>query len=58
MVLRAQDAWRKHPMFQNLWKNPFPGLRPAALVFTTYVVAEYAYKFITLGPPKSKQAHH
>ena len=58
MVLRGQDAWRRHPLFLNLWKNPFPGLKPAAAVFTAYVCGEYAYKYIVYGPPPSKKDHH
>ena len=56
MVLRGQDAWRRHPLFQNLWKNPFPGLKPAVLVFSAYVCGEYAYKYIVYGPPPKKIA--
>ena len=52
MVFRAHDAWRRHPLFLNLWKNPFPGIKPAIAVFSLYVAGEYAYKYITLGPPK------
>ena len=60
MVLRGQDAWRRHPLFTNLWKNPFPGIKPAIAVFSLYVAGEYAYKYITMGPPKAASAanHH
>jgi hypothetical protein len=58
MVFRGQDAWRKHPLFQGLWKNPFPGLKPAVFVFSAFVVGEYAYKFIVYGPPPAKKINH
>ena len=54
MVLRGQDAWRRHPLFLNLWKNPFPGFLPAVAVFSAYVTAEYAYNYITYGPPNKQ----
>mmetsp|Transcript_7774 Transcript_7774/g.14658 ORF Transcript_7774/g.14658 Transcript_7774/m.14658 type:complete len:84 (+) Transcript_7774:488-739(+) len=57
MNLRGQDAWRRHPLFLNLWKNPFPGLKPAIIVFSAMVGAEYAFKYITLGPPPKKATH-
>ena len=57
MVLRGQDAWRSHPLYLNLWKNPFPGLKPAVLVFSSIVAAEYAYKYITIGPPNPRKGH-
>ena len=58
MVLRGQDAWRKHPLLYKCWRNPFPGLLPAAAVFSAYVAGEYAYKFIKYGPPPKKVEHH
>jgi len=57
MNFRGQDAWRRHPLFNNLWKSPFPGLKPAIVVFSALVGVEYAYKYITLGPPPKKGAH-
>lgn len=47
MVFKGQDAWRRHPLFNNLWKDPFPGIRPAILIFGVYLGVEYAYKTIT-----------
>jgi|NOAtaT_6_FD_contig_21_3156390_length_374_multi_8_in_0_out_0_1 hypothetical protein len=47
MVFHGQDAWRRHPMFNNLWKNPFPGLKYAVIVYGSYLCVEYAYKYIT-----------
>ena len=58
MNFRGQDAWRRHPLFQNLWRSPFPGLKPAIVVFSAIVGIEYAYKYITLGPPPKKAAAH
>ena len=58
MVLRGQDAWRRHPLFQNLWKSPLPGFKPAAIAFSAYLVAEYSYKYYTLGPPKPQNTEH
>ena len=47
MVFQGQDAWRRHPLFTNLWKDPFPGIRPAIIIFGAYLGAEYIYKSIT-----------
>jgi NADH-ubiquinone oxidoreductase B12 subunit family. len=58
MNFRGQDAWRRHPLFLNLWKNPFPGFKPAIVVFSAMVGAEYAFKYITLGPPPKKASQH
>jgi hypothetical protein len=55
MVLRGQDAWRRHPIFQ--WKvlDMFPGIREGVAAFGVYVVAEYAYKKWNAPPPR---LHH
>lgn len=44
MPFHGQDAWRRHPLFNNLWKDPLPGIRPAIVVFSVYMAGEYAYK--------------
>jgi len=44
MVFSKQDAWRRHPVISGLWRDPFPGLRPAIVVFSAYCLAEYAWK--------------
>lgn len=43
MVLRGQDAWRRHPIFT--WKaiNIFPGIREGAVLFTAFTAVEWAY---------------
>ncbi len=46
MPFHGQDAWRRHPLFTNLWKDPLPGFRPAVIVFGVYMVGEYAYKWL------------
>lgn len=46
MPFHGQDAWRRHPLFTNLWKDPLPGFRPAVIVFGAYMVGEYAYKWL------------
>lgn len=47
MVLQGQDAWRRHPLFQNTHRAAFPGLKKAVVIFGTYLVLETAYKKIT-----------
>ena len=44
MVFQGQDAWRRHPFFQGLWKSPFPGFQKAAVIYVAYMSLEYAYK--------------
>eukprot|EP00580_Thalassiosira_gravida_P001259 CAMPEP_0201602412 /NCGR_PEP_ID=MMETSP0492-20130828/3150_1 /ASSEMBLY_ACC=CAM_ASM_000837 /TAXON_ID=420259 /ORGANISM="Thalassiosira gravida, Strain GMp14c1" /LENGTH=70 /DNA_ID=CAMNT_0048065917 /DNA_START=72 /DNA_END=284 /DNA_ORIENTATION=- len=46
MPFHGQDAWRRHPLFTNLWKDPLPGFRPALVVFSVYMVGEYAYGWL------------
>jgi hypothetical protein len=58
MVFQAQDAWRTHPMFQNLWKSPFPGFRRAAIIYGVYLGAEFAYKTIMAPTHKTIKAAH
>ncbi|KAL7432011.1 hypothetical protein ACHAXH_002852, partial [Discostella pseudostelligera] len=67
MPFHGQDAWRRHPLFTNLWRDPLPGFRPAVLVFSAYMVGEFAYKVINYqlnAPPahshgaKSGGGHH
>eukprot|EP00540_Astrosyne_radiata_P016171 CAMPEP_0116828582 /NCGR_PEP_ID=MMETSP0418-20121206/3729_1 /TAXON_ID=1158023 /ORGANISM="Astrosyne radiata, Strain 13vi08-1A" /LENGTH=56 /DNA_ID=CAMNT_0004457473 /DNA_START=200 /DNA_END=370 /DNA_ORIENTATION=+ len=56
MVFQGQDAWRRHPLFMNLWKDPFPGFRKAAMVYGAFMIVEFAYKSIA-GPPKKQDDH-
>jgi len=44
MVFQGQDAWRRNPFFQGLWKSPFPGFQKAAAIYAVYMGLEYAYK--------------
>jgi len=53
MVFHGQDAWRKHPMFNNLWKSPVPGFKYAVMVYGTYLGVEYMFKYITM-PKRAK----
>lgn len=53
MVFKGQDAWRRHPVVSNLWRNPFPGIQKAAAIYAIYLGLEYAYRFST-APSKIK----
>ena len=44
MVFKGQDAWRSHPLFQGLWKSPFPGFRNAVVIYGVYMVVDYTYQ--------------
>jgi hypothetical protein len=60
MPFHGQDAWRRHPLFTNLWKDPLPGFRPAVIVFGVYMVGEYAYKWLNYqmnAPAQLKKGH-
>lgn len=50
MVFQGQDAWRRHPLFTNLWKSPFPGFKQAAVIYGVYLGVEYSYRFLTAPP--------
>jgi len=56
MVFQGQDAWRNHPHFQGLWKNPFPGIQRAVVIYAVYVGCEYAYRYAKA--PKRIQSSH
>ena len=43
MVLKGQDAWRKHPLISQQWKKPFPGLGTACCIFAVYLACDYFY---------------
>mmetsp|Transcript_8610 Transcript_8610/g.13206 ORF Transcript_8610/g.13206 Transcript_8610/m.13206 type:complete len:80 (-) Transcript_8610:413-652(-) len=49
MVFKGQDAWRKHPMISNCWKNPLPGLGAAVAIFSVYLALDFGFKKLT-GP--------
>lgn len=42
MVLRGQDAWRKHPIFKWNMNDVLPGFREATVLFGFYVGTEWA----------------
>lgn len=54
MVLRGQDAWRRHPVFTWKFVDVFPGLREGAAAFGVYLAAEWAYGKMYPAPA----AHH
>jgi hypothetical protein len=54
MVFKGQDAWRRHPLFQGLWKSPFPGFRNAVVLYGIY----YGLEKLILAPPSHKSAPH
>ena len=56
MVFKGQDAWRTHPLFQGLWKSPFPGFRNAVVIFGVYMVVDYGVKSM-MAPPKVVKNH-
>lgn len=60
MVLRGQDAWRKHPLIAGCWKKPFPGLGIATALFATYCIIDMSIsnvmKPLPSPPGKPKMA--
>ena len=57
MVFQSQDAWRRHPKFLNLWKDPFPGFKKAAVVYGVYLGFEYAYRYMNAPARRSQISH-
>jgi hypothetical protein len=58
MVFQGQDAWRRHPMFVGIWKDPFPGIKKAAVIYGVYLGCEYTYRYLTAPEqPKQHAAH-
>ena len=57
MVFKGQDAWRSHPLFQGLWKSPFPGFRNAVVIYGVYMGAQYAMKALG-GSSTTTSSHH
>jgi len=53
MVFQHQDAWRRHPLFTGLWKDPLPGFKKAIFIYGLFVLGEYGYKYITATPKAS-----
>jgi hypothetical protein len=58
MVFKGQDAWRSHPLFQGLWKSPFPGFRNAVLIFGAYMIVDYGFKSMKPKAAASITHHH
>ena len=46
-VLRGQDAWRQHAVFQQLWRHAFPGFKYGAIAFGVFWAAEIGYDVLT-----------
>ena len=57
MVFQGQDAWRRHPLFTNLHRNPLPGFQKAVVIYVVYLGFEFTYRMIT-APPKAKHSTH
>jgi hypothetical protein len=59
MVFQGQDAWRRHPIFLNLWKDPLPGFKKAIVIYGLFVVGEYGYRYLTMPAraPSQKKDH-
>ena len=58
MVFSGQDAWRRHPLFQNLMKNPLPGFQKAVVIYGAFLVLEFGYKTIAGPSKKADDGHH
>ena len=37
------ESWRKHPMLNPKYRDMFPGLGYASIIFGTYCVGEFLY---------------
>ena len=56
--LRAQDAWRKHPLINfKLLDNPLPGLRNAVIIFSCFVVVDQTLR-LNEHNAKQRMAYH
>jgi hypothetical protein len=42
MVLQAFDAWRTHKIFHKLFKQAWPGLNRALVIFAGYCLFDFA----------------
>lgn len=51
MVLHGQDAWRQHPIFRNLWRSAFPGVRLGFAAFVAFTVVEAGAGLVMPDPP-------
>jgi len=41
------DAWRKHPLLTQLWRDPFPGMRTGAILFAGFCFVEWGWAKMT-----------
>ena len=55
MVLRGQDAWRRHPIFKWGITDAIPGLREGAAAFGVFLAADYLYT--RFGPAPESHGH-
>jgi hypothetical protein len=55
MVLRGQDAWRRHPIFKWGITDAIPGLREGAAAFGVFLAADYLYS--RFGPAPEHHGH-
>jgi hypothetical protein len=45
-------------MFVGIWKDPFPGIKKAAVIYGVYLGCEYTYRYLTAPEqPKQHAAH-
>jgi hypothetical protein len=61
MVFQGQDAWRRHPVISNCWRNPFPGIQKAAAIYAVYLAFDYTrryVKYINSAPSATTKAQH
>jgi NADH-ubiquinone oxidoreductase B12 subunit family len=57
MVFQHQDAWRRHPLFTNLYRNPFPGFQKAVVIFGVYLVLETGFRYANAPARISSNKH-
>lgn len=60
MVLRGQDAWRRHPIFKWGIFDALPGLREGAAAFGLYLAGDWVYHafFAPIGGEGHGHHHH
>jgi hypothetical protein len=44
-------------MFVGIWKDPFPGIKKAAVIYGVYLGCEYTYRYLT-APEQPKHVVH
>ena len=50
------ESWRKHPMLNPRYRDMFPGLSYAVVIFTTYCTLEAVY--LKFNPPPAHGHGH